>query len=63
MELLAFMELLEKAASFTTKEEHKEKYDTATHYGLECQMYLTADGHVSTEQTGIAVSFRISPKS
>ena len=63
MELLAFMELLQKAAAYTSIEEREEKYDTSKHRGLECYMYLTADGHVSAETTGIAVSFSILPKS
>ena len=62
MELLKFMELLQKAASFTVNEKESGILDPVSRHGLECHLYLTADGHVSQEQTGLAVSFRILPK-
>lgn len=63
MKLKEFMEILKEAAAYTKKEEQAENNTMSTACspsyggGIQCQIYLTADGDVSTGQTGVSIAF------
>lgn len=67
MKLKEFMGVLKEAAAYTKEGPQGYAGKTATSCGpsydggIRCQCCLTADGEVSAEQTGITISFTVSP--
>lgn len=63
MKLKEFIEMLNEAAAYTKGSEVEKTSIAAcmpSYDGIACQLYLTADGDVSAEQTGISISFKVS---
>ena len=52
MKLDQFMRTLKETAAYVRQGEGEERRD-----GIACQLCLTADGKVSSEQTAITISF------